>query len=247
MADMSKILTTPVLLHGIGSGVLQTVTGKVLELTTAQDMEINVQASTEDVYGGDGLFPLYTYITKKEGTIKITSADFKLSQIGVAQGTENHVSGQKRMYNFLVTKDDTQLGSGLSLTGVEVVAIIAPDGKNGKDGLNISPTGGVTAGSAAAEGEYSVWVKADDTKAVGAEMLKNAMPEVAAFNWMFKTEDSEGHHYQVDIYARRVRADGSFTMSTGRDKATAPELTVKILDPGNGRDDFAVITITKLD
>ena len=65
MADIANIANTPILLHGVGKGVLKTVSGKVLSITTAQSMQINVTSSTEDVYGGDGLFPLYTYLTQK--------------------------------------------------------------------------------------------------------------------------------------------------------------------------------------
>ena len=69
---------------------------------------------------------------------------------------------------------------------------------------------------------------------------------IATFNWMFQTESSDGQKYQVDIYARRVRCDGKFDKETARDKASTPQLTVNILDPGDGHDDFAVITISKM-
>lgn len=263
MSNIANIINTPVLLHGIGKGVFRTVSGKVLEVINGQSMKIDVTATTEDVYGGDGLFPLYTYISKKEGTVEIDSADFKLSQVAIAQGTENHTSGNKRIRRVLITKSATTLaGTTETLSGVEVIAMIAPDGSNQPvvasvptgsdvdedDYLVISSAGEITVGDniTLQDGEYAVWFKANETNAVSAEMLKNAMPEVASFNWMFVTEDSEGNRYQVDIYARRTRADGQLSIETGRDSASVPKLTVKILDPGDGHDDFAVITITKL-
>lgn len=254
MANVANILNTPVLLHGIGKGVFRTVSNKVLEIVNGQSMKIDVTATTEDVYGGDGLFPIYTYISKKEGTIEIDSADFKLSQVAIAQGTNNHTTSNKRMYRVLVTKDSEALTAD-AVTGVEIISMIAPDGsfvatstEAGDDVIAIDATGKITVGDnvTMADGEYSVWFKADEANAVSAEMLKNAMPEVASFNWMFVTEDSEGNRYQVDIYARRTRSDGQFNIETGRDSASVPKLTVKILDPGDGHDDFAVITITKL-
>ena len=256
MPSVNNILNTPVLLHGIGSGVFKTVSGKVMECTTSQSMKLDVTTSTEDVYGGDGLFPLYTYISQKEGTIEITNADFKLSQLEISQKVDTKVTNNKRSYRTLITKNSTSIvGSGVSVTGVEVIAVIAPDGSNvevvtdaADDKIAISTTGEITVGSGVTmmDGEYSVWFKADEASAVSAEMLKNAMPEVASFNWMFTTEDASGNKYQIDIYARRVRANGEFSIETARDSATTPTLTVKILDPGDGHDDFAVITITKL-
>ena len=243
---VKDLLNKGLLLHGIGAGVLKSVTGKIAEMTTSQSMNMNITATTEDVYGGDGLFPLYTYISKKEGTIEITNAEFKLSQVQIAQGTNITTTGNKRNYRVLITKDDKQLIKDGVLADVEVIAVIGPDGNDASAAVTVTDTGTVTFGEAAVAGEYAVWFKATDANSVKAEMLKNAMPEVATFNWMFTTEDSEGNKYQIDIYARRVRADGELKIETARDKATTPSLKIKILDPGDGHDDFVVVTITPL-
>lgn len=243
---VKDMLNKGLLLHGIGAGVLKTVTGKIMEMSTSQSMNMNITATTEDVYGGDGPFPLYTYISKKEGTVEITNAEFKLSQVQVAQGTKITSDGNKRNYRVLITKDSAKFINDATLTGVETIAVIGPDGQDASANVTISDVGAVTFGEKAVAGEYAVWFKATDANSVKAEMLKNAMPEVATFNWMFTTEDSEGNKYQIDIYARRVRSDGEFKIETARDKATTPTLKIKILDPGDGHDDFAVVTITPL-
>lgn len=239
-----NIFNKGILLHGIGKGVLQTVSGKVLEMTTSQSMSMQVTATTEDVYGGDSLFPIYSYLSQKEGTIEITEAEFKLSQLSIAQGTEVSASGNKRVSRVLVTNSDTTLPGG-TYTGVEVITVVAPDGTS-TDKVTVSDTGGLTFESGAQTGEHAVWFKYTDTNAVKAEMLKNAMPEVASFNWLFTTEDQEGNKYQVDLYARRVRCSGEFNVETTRDSASTPTLSIKILDPGDGMNDFAVITVTKI-
>ncbi|MDY6350399.1 MAG: hypothetical protein SPL62_07910 [Selenomonas sp.] len=245
MANADNIVNKGLLLHGIGKGVLQTVSGKVLEMETSQSMKMEVNATSEEQYGGDSLFPLYTYISKKEGSVKIENAEFKLSQLSLAQGTTLKLAGNKRTGRVIVTKGSTELIDGTAMTGVEVIAVIGPDGQS-TDALTVDATGKLTFGETAADGEYRVWYRADDANTVEASMLKNAMPEVATFNWFFVTEDSEGHKYQIDLYARRVRSDGKFSLDTARDKASTPELTVNILDPGDGKDDFAVIRITRL-
>lgn len=254
MANMSNFVNTPILLHGIGKGVFKTVSGKVLECSTAQSMKLNVTTSTEDVYAGDSLFPMYTYISSKEGSIEIQNADFKLSQLSMAQGSKVTTKNNKRCNRVFITKDSTKISED-ALTGVNVIAMIAPDGSNvdvattaGDNVISVTDTGIVAFGAsvAAQEGEYIVYYYADEENAVSAEMLKNAMPEVASFTWMFVSEDSEGNRYQIDIFARRTRSNGEFAIETARDSASTPTLTVKILDPGDGKDDFAKITITKL-
>ena len=254
MANMSNFANTPILLHGIGKGVFKTVSGKILECSTAQSMKLNVTTSTEDVYAGDSLFPTYTYISQKEGTIEIQNADFKLSQLSMAQGTKVTTEKNKRNYRVIITKESTKLMDG-TLAGVEVITMMAPDGSEiktataaGDDVVSVTATGEVAFGTNTnpQEGEYIVYFKADDENSISAEMLKNAMPEVASFNWMFVSEDAEGNRYQVDLFARRVRSTGEFSIETARDSASTPTLTVNILDPGDGKDDFAKITITKL-
>lgn len=243
MANMNNIVNKGLLLHGIGKGVLVTVSNKILEITSAQSMKMDVTATIEDQYGGDSLFPLYTFISKKEGKVEITNAEFKLSQLAIAQGVT--IENGKRTSRVLVKKTDTELISGATMTGVETLTIIAPDGTASTD-VKVDETGKLTWETSAVDGEYAIWFKFDDTTAVSASMLKNAMPEVASFTWMFHTESSDGKKYQVDLYARRVRCDGKFNIETSRDKASTPQLTVNILDPGDGRDDFAVITVSEV-
>ena len=253
MAD--NILNKGILLHGIGRGVLKTVSSKVLEMSTAQTMKMDITATTEDVYGGDGLFPLYTYISKKEGTVEIDMAEFSLAQLSIAQGVTVTNTGNKQSYHTFITKASTALVDGKTFTGVSVFAVVAPDGSNvevattaSANALSVTDAGVVAFGTGfvAQDGEYSVYFEADSATTTAAAMLKNAMPEVAAFHWQFTTESSDGTSYQIDLIARRVRCDGKFSIETARDKATVPKLTVKILDPGDGYDDFAVVRVTKM-
>ena len=253
MAD--NILNKGILLHGIGRGVLKTVSSKVLEMSTAQTMKMDITATTEDVYGGDGLFPLYTYISKKEGTVEIDMAEFSLAQLSIAQGVTVTKTGNKQSYHTFITKTSTALVNGKTFTGVNVFAMVAPDGTNivpatdiDASKISVASDGTVAFGASASvqDGEYSVYFEADYDDTVQAAMLKDAMPEVASFYWSFKTESSAGEKIQVDIMARRVRCDGKFSIETARDKATVPKLTVKILDPGDGHDDFAVVRVSKL-
>ena len=60
---MAKIDTKNLVLHGVGEAFLLSGDGKVsATLGSLQDMTIEVTATMEDVFGGDGLFPIYNYI-----------------------------------------------------------------------------------------------------------------------------------------------------------------------------------------
>ena len=62
---MPKIDTTNLVLYGVGEAYLLSGDGKVTaKLGSLQDMAIEVSATMEDVFGGDGLFPIFNFIKK---------------------------------------------------------------------------------------------------------------------------------------------------------------------------------------
>ena len=239
--------------HEAGTGFLETVSGKFVEIIYGQEMKADFKATTVDVEGGSSLFPIYTYISKKEGTIEINSATFSLAQTGISQSVEYTTTGNLKNNRIVATNATTTLGA--DLTGVTNVRCIGADGTKltvtqsgtaDTNGVDVSATGTVTWGTGVAAGEYVFWFQSIAAIATKAGMLKNAMPEVCSFSWSLIAEDLDGSKYQVDVYAKRVRADGSFTIDAKRSTASVPKISMKVLDPGDGTDDFATITVSKL-
>lgn len=247
--DMNKEL----IFHSVGTGYLETVTNKIVEIIKGQSMKFDVKATLVDVEGGDSLFPIYTFISKKEGSIEITSAVFSLGQTGIGQKVDYVNTGNLKNGRVLATKSTTTLGA--SLTGVTDVKCIASDGTllpvsstgtPSPTGIDVSATGDIEWGATVPAGEYSIWFRSISATATKAGFLKNEMPEICSFSWMLPAEELDGGVYQVDVYAKRVRADGSFTLDGERGKASVPKLSLKILDPGDGTDDFATIIVSKV-
>jgi hypothetical protein len=252
---MAFDLDKELVLHKIGKGYLETVTGKFNEIIKGQKFKFDVKATLVDVEGGDSLFPIYTFISKKEGTVEIDSAVFSLAQSSIGQKVVITTTGLKKMNRILGTLATTTLGA--TLTGVTDVKCIAPDGtmlvvtQTGTAdaaGVDVSETGAVKWGTnVTTAGEYTFWFKSDaPTESASMGMLKNEMPEVCSLVWSIEGAELDGDKYQVDIYAKRVRADGAFTIDAARSTATVPKLSLKILDPGDGTDDFATIVVSKI-
>jgi hypothetical protein len=246
-------LTKELVFHNPGKGLLETVTGKLCEITYGQSMKFDVKATLVDVEGGDGLFPIYTFISKKEGTIEIESAVFTLNQSAIGQSIEYTNTNVLKNSRVILTNAATTLGTGL--TGITNVRCIGPDGNKiavtqsgtaDANGVDVSATGTVTWGTGVVAGEYTFWFQSISDTATQAGLLKNAMPEVCSFTWMLPSEDLDGSTYQVDVYAKRVRADGSFTIDAKKNSASVPKLSLKILDPGDGSENFAEIVISKV-
>ena len=246
-------LTKELVFHSPGKGYLETVSGKITEIIYGQDIKFDVKATLVDVEGGDGLFPIYTYISKKEGSCEVNNSTFSLSQSGVMQAVEYTTTNVLKNNRLVLPSTATTLGTGL--TGVTDVKVIGPDGvplvvtQSGTaaaGGVDVSETGTITWGTGVTAGEYVFWFRSISATSTKAGMLKNAMPEVCSFNWILTCEDLEGHTYQVDLYAKRCRADGSFTIDAKKNQASVSKLTMRVLDPGDGTDDFATITVTQI-
>ena len=250
--------TKELIFHSIGSGYLETVSGKFNEIMKGQGLKFDVKATLVDVEGGDSLFPIYTFISKKEGNVEIDSAVFSLSQTAIGQAVTYITTGLKKSNRVLITNSSTSLGTG-TYTGVSNVKVIDPTGNKLAASLVVStgtaPEGGVsitTAGVVAFDdtapvGEYKVWFESDaPTESSSIQMLKNAMPEVSSFSWILPAEELDGDKYQVDLRVKRCRADGAFTIDAKRGTASVPKLSLKILDPGDGSEDFATIVVSKV-
>ena len=246
-------LTKELVFHSPGQGYVETVTGKIAEIIYGQDIKFDVKATMTDVEGGNGLFPIYTFCAKKEGSVEISNAVFSLAQSGIMQPIKYTTTNVLKNSRLILTKGATTLGA--TLTGVTDVKVIGPDGNPvtvtqsgtaAANGIDVSATGSITWGTGTVAGEYTFWFRSISANSTKSGMLKNAMPEVCSFSWILPSEDLEGKTYQVDLYAKRVRADGSFTIDAKKNQASVSKLTMKILDPGDGTDDFATITITQI-
>lgn len=247
--DLSKELV----IKGIGNGYMNTVTNKFVEINYGQTLKLDVKSSMTDVIGGSSLFPIYTFISKKEGSIEIDMATFSASQIGVQQAVTVKTTGVKALNRMILKNTELTLGT---VTGVTEVKCKSPDGTLipvelgagtvAANGVKVTSTGALTWGASVVAGEYVFWFKADATDAVEMPMLKNAMPEVTEFAWSQTSESLDGGKYKIDIYAKRTRADGGFTLDLANDKATVQKLKMTILDPGDGREDFCTIVVSKI-
>lgn len=250
---MAINLNRPVLVKGIGKGYFKTRTGDIVEILSGQSMKLDVQAEMAEQYGGDALFPKYTYIVKKTGKVDITVADFSLSQLQLSQTVNLDTTTATRMQRVVKTPADTSLGTGL--TGVTNIVCMKADGTPvavstattpAATEVKVTNTGTITWGSGLTAGNFTFYFASINTAAARVAMAKDAMPGVCEFNWMIVTEDEDGVKYQIDLYAKRVRGDGKFTLDFARDKASVPALGVTILDPGDDNNDFCVITVTEL-
>ena len=252
---MAFDLTKNMVLHEIGKGYLMTKSGAFNEITYGQKTTFDITSTLVDVEGGDSLFPIYTFISKKAGSVTIDAATFNLSQAAVTNVANITTTGLKKLNRLLVASTASSLGT---YTGVSDVIAVGPDGNTvavtqtgtaaAADEIDISDTGAIIWGTGVVAGEYIIWFKSDaPSESASMGLLKNAMPEVSELHWTIKGAELDGDYYQVDIEAPRVRADGTFKIDVAKGTATVPQLKFNILDPGDGSNDFMKITVSKIE
>lgn len=246
--DMSK----DIIIKGIGSGLIRDkITGKVLYWNKGQNLSVEHSTTSEDVYGGDSLLPIYTYATQSETTITFTNATFLPEQLGFMVSSELSTANIKSQDVTTLTKASKKVSTKV-LTGVKVLVAVGPDGSpvevssSGtapEEGINVSATGEVTFGASALEGNYRI-VYEYDAVGVQTAVLADTLPNPVEVFATFYPEDLDGVKQQMNIYIPHARCDGNVTFETARDSAGTPELTFKVLGQ---RDKEQVMVITIAD
>jgi hypothetical protein len=103
----------PFVLNGVGKAyVASTINGvsQLVPFGTLQDIKISFSGSTDKVYGGDGLSPIYIINKDQDVTVTASEARFSLEHLNLVRGAKMSDTGS------LVFDTDAQLVSGTTLT-----------------------------------------------------------------------------------------------------------------------------------
>ena len=244
---------TEIVLHGVGKGMAVYQDGSVVPFANAQDISIEISTTEEDVYGGDGLFPILSFVKEKGGTVKITNATTTVDHLKLTQSATVDAETAKA-FKFSDVKTPTSGTCTLSVTtGVDVDSVTCVDTVTGKALTRVT-------GSVVKTGEFSVTAvgvvtvdsaledKLDfsyfytSAKAVTATVPTNGLPGTIEYRHHLVTEDVDGKKYNVYFRIYKAKCSGKFTFDLKRGSASAPALEFKLLDPK--RDDNAFMDYT---
>ena len=226
-----------IILKGIGKGIIKDkITGKVLSWDKGQTLNLQYNTSSEDVYGGDSLSPIYTYATQTEATVTFTNATFQAQQLAFMLSSTTSDAGVRGKDFITITKASSKL-SKAELTNVTVLLVIGPDGKEieftqtgtaQSNQIDISTTGEIKFGDSTVDGTYNVFYEYDST-GMETVILADSLPNPVEVHIVFYPEDVDGNKKVMNIDIPYARCDGNVTFETGRDSAATPELVFKVL------------------
>jgi len=228
---------------------------EVVTLGTLQNLQITLNVELEDIFGGDGLFPIDTLVRSKSIEIQATDAKFDLDAISLMMGSK--VEEQVNSYVWVLGENKT-LTSGNN--GSATVATATPDfaGTIYGDGnfsvrlkdtntlLNkvayasdtepavnefmVSPSGDLILNSAHVGKDIVFSYQREDV----VDMVNLLVDEVpfpvhVIHHGSFLQKDGTYQGVETELYM--CRAKGSFTIDAQRATASSSTVTLEILDP----------------
>lgn len=232
--------TQNLVLAGVGEAFLLDAEGKVTaRLSKLQSMSIEVTSESEDVYGGDSLFPFYNYIKSKSATFKFKNAVFDMNVLAMTQGAD--IEEQAEINALEDVKVATHSGKLAQTTGVEVDSVVVIS--NGKalkrvtgepqaDEFKAEENGTLTFNSAFEDGTVTVSYVYKGEKGASVNVLTNSIPayvELRHTSQPMKMKDGTTKRVHTRVY--KAVCDGGFNLEYTRDGAVAPEVTFKSVDP----------------
>jgi len=214
---------------------------KDLRIGRLQNLNFALETTTEDVFGGDDLFPFDEVVTGKNATVTATAAEFDLGMVEFTQGSPT-VTEDTEIYVFeegtVIGADDYSLKHGTDL----VTGSLKVWFKDGEE-LDVGDTT-PTAGEYTVAGGKLTFATADEGKEVLIDykykvtdasvnhVLTDSIAKPVKIVHVANFQAADGTEGGLQTIVYRARAQGTFNIDFARATASTHNLEIKMLDPG---------------
>lgn len=253
----------PFVLNGVGKAyIASTVNGvsQLVPLGTLQDIKISFSGSTDKVYGGDGLAPIYIINKDQDVTVTASEARFSLEHLNLVRGAQMVDNG------LLVFDTDAQLVSGTSFTvpgnlkGIvpeQTSAVVSDDDKGETNAKTLVYVAGTpTAGqyTITDAGEVTLGDTLDNKylsvsgvyagNGTSAVITKASLPSfITIRHKSMPIEMDDGTKVIIHTIIYKARSTGKLDVDFKRQAASTSDLEFEVFD--SGRKDGAVMQMTQ--
>lgn len=236
-----------------------TETGKypeMLRVGRLQTLNFALETTSEDIFGGDSLFPFDEVNTGKIATITATTAEFDLKLLDITQGSKTKTNTPAKIYVFdegcFIDNEDPSYTVEYGDKLVEnTISIRFKDGtylteveETPSAGEYKVGAGGVITFSAADKGkevliDYQYTVSDADVNHV----LTTSLPRPVRIIHVARFQMADGTEGGIQTEIYKAKAQGTFNIDFARATASTHNLELKLLDPG--RADKKAISFTR--
>lgn len=236
-----------------------TETGKypeMLRVGRLQTLNFALETTSEDIFGGDALFPFDEVITGKNFTITATTAEFDLKLLDITQGSKTKTNTPAKIYVFDegCFIDNEEPSYTLEYGDKLVENTISIRFKDGTYLTEVEETpsageykvgaGGVITFSEADKGkevliDYQYTVSDADVNHV----LTTSLPRPVRIIHVARFQMADGTEGGIQTEIYKAKAQGTFNIDFARATASTHNLELKLLDPG--RADKRMISFTR--
>jgi hypothetical protein len=230
------------LLSGVGSSTLVYADGSVLEIDSAQDLQIQTTATMGKQEGGSSLWPLLQFVTAKTGKVTFTNATFSLNQAKFTQGGTLNTGTSET--NVVETKTPIigtcTLGQ---ITGVLIDTVVAVDTVTGlslkqvtgtpiEDEFKVTAAGVVTVDTLMVNPVKFNYYFTDAT-GVSLDILNDSVTGNCELrHTLISEQQPDGNRYKVSVRVYSCKCTGNFAYDAKKAAAFSPKLEFEIQDSG---------------
>ena len=221
---------------------------EVVTLGTLQNLRITFNTEIEDIFGGDGLFPIDILVRSKSIEITATDAQFDLNMLRMMMGSP--ITENKDDYIWVLNETHTVPSDGVitlnyssDIYDNEIYVRVVDTGKvllQVPSSSSVTPTTfsynstthAVIVDTSLAGKQVAINYK---KRQQGVDILDIGMDEIpfvvsVVHHGSYMQADNTFAGIETEIYA--CRAQGQFTINAARATASANEVTLRVVDPG---------------
>ena len=250
-----------IIINGVGTVLAAGPDGKNAFLGTLQTLRFDFTTTEDPVYGGDSLFPLDYVMRDKNVAVTATNAKFDLNMLRLATGATLSDATQDDSYTWVLGRMATVKKVGAGSYEVDITADGTPFHTPEFTVMDMTTGEALTKDDVPATGTFAVVETTDgggNTKRVlnfssdmEGKMIMYSFKKATADVIMaegkrsdipipikiihqgnFKQKDDMWHGIETEI--KLAKASGAFTIDYARATASAPSLTLNMLDPEDG-------------
>ena len=223
--------------EGSGKAVITGENGK-LSLIHLQDMQLDLSSKMEDIFGGEGNFALFSYMTEKGAKATFTNASMSLEAFNLTQGTTQDKEATLFADETVKVGENGELPVAHADKADKSTFIVSD-----ADGNVVECVDGKVTGHAG-EKLNVFYTYTATVGAVGSSVLTTSVPGyVAIYHRSKPLKQKNGRVIRILTTIFKARSDGSLKLDFKHKNAYAPELVFNAVDPEREDKKFMSFTI----